>query len=124
MDTLSKPGYAEPADISVINENMTKIQNYTNTLGSYIDTEIAKREIFSVSLSNLTALGSTGVRFPNSGTSSQITTNTICIGSYLSNPRAQGGQWTITTYNGYLKATGTFVAGQTANLTLYLVTLM
>ena len=55
---------------------------------------------------------------PKTITDSRITADMEVLHSVLSNPSAQTGDWTVTTYGGYLTITGS-VSG-TTNITLYL----
>ena len=61
--------------------------------------------------------GSTAQTFPNSGTDDNITENMVVLQAVISNPAAQGSDWTFTTANGTVTLNGTVNAA--TNVTLY-----
>ena len=61
--------------------------------------------------------GSTAQTFPNSGTDDNITENMVILQAIISNPAAQGSDWTFTTANGTVTLNGTVNAA--TNVTLY-----
>ena len=61
--------------------------------------------------------GSTAQTFPNSGTDDNITEDMIVLQAVISNPAAQGSDWTFTTANGTVTLNGTVNAA--TNVTLY-----
>lgn len=56
---------------------------------------------------------------PKTINNSDIKASHVAVGSYLSNPEAQLGEWTITTSNGSLTISGSIIA--TTTITLYLL---
>lgn len=69
------------------------------------------RGMVAVTINNLSSL-------PHSVENAAITSNMVVFGQYLSNPRAQTSDWTVTTSTGSVEITGSI--NGTTSLTLYL----
>lgn len=78
---------------------------------SDLQTETANLRVLVMTISNVSSL-------PISASNSGISSDHIVIGSVLSNPAAQVGDWTVTTSSGSLTISGS-ISG-TTDVTLYL----
>ena len=120
---LNMPEYNDAADMQVINGNMEAIDTKFGTVDSSIsaaEADIGKHEGYIVTLTNVSSLMA---RYPSQDgtTDDNIEDDMGCIKSIISNPDTQGSDWTVTTYNGYLQITGTFLGSATTHITLYLM---
>lgn len=79
--------------------------------GTYIDSVLKDRAL-EITLSSVSSL-------PQTVSNANVESDMVVINSYLSNPAAQTGEWTVTTSNGSLTVSGS-ISG-TTNITLYLM---
>lgn len=79
--------------------------------GTYIDS-VLKDKALEVTLSSVSSL-------PQTVSNANVESDMVVINSYLSNPAAQTGEWSVSTSNGSLTVSGS-ISG-TTNITLYLL---
>lgn len=97
-------------------QQISELYNASAIQGNQINDLYTRTGIYVISISNANTLP---LRYPASGTDSKINTNSKVAVMELSIPGAQGSDWTIDTYDGYLEISGTIIG--TTNITLYLV---
>lgn len=95
---------------------VTELQPVIDDAVDQLEAKITNASALVVTLSSVSSLS---VRYPSSGTDDSITSDLVVLNSVLSNPSAQTGDWTVTTYDGYLTVAGS-ISG-TTNITLYLM---
>ena len=93
------------SDISTIEGNITNLQADVQTLSAY--------EPLRLDIASFDTL-------PKTVTNAAITADMVVLESWLSNPSAQAGDWTVTTSNGSLVVSGTIAASKATALTLIL----
>ena len=79
--------------------------------GTYIDSVLKDRAL-EITLSSVSSL-------PQTVSNANVESDMVVIKSYLSNPAAQTGEWSVSTSNGSLTVSGS-ISG-TTNITLYLL---
>lgn len=67
---------------------------------------------------NIASYSGSQVRVPASGTNAAITANHVLLASTVGTPVYQTGDWTVTTYDGYLTLSGSASAATTVQLVL------
>jgi len=67
---------------------------------------------------NIASYSGSQVRVPASGTNAAITASHVLLASTVGTPANQTGDWTVTTYNGYLTLSGPASAATTVQLVL------
>lgn len=100
------------SDITTIGGNITDLQAADTTLQGNINA-VAAYEPLRIDIASFDTL-------PKTVTNSAITSDMVVLESWLSNPSAQAGDWTVTTSNGSLVVSGTIAASKSTALTLIL----
>lgn len=100
------------SDISTIEGNITDLQAADTTLQGNINA-VAAYEPLRIDIASFDAL-------PKTVSNAAITADMVVLESWLSNPSAQAGDWTVTTSNGSLVVSGTIAASKSTALTLIL----
>ena len=96
---LKKPAYGEAADVAVLNSNMDAIDSAMYDL----DSDITSNKPLKCTKTGVNAL-------PTTITKSGITATMQCVKLIVSNPVAQGSDWTIATAAGTVTISGTINA--------------
>lgn len=99
-------GYAFP--LVTDGENPVTLKAPASIIKEYMNTDTP---VLVLTASNVTEL-------PQTINNANITADMVVVNSYLSNPAAQTGEWTVTTSAGSLSITGSMSG--TTNITLYL----
>ena len=100
---------------STHDQQISALQAKDNTQDQQISELYTRAGVYVISITNANTLP---LRYPASGTDEKIKDTNKVVSMDLSIPGAQGSNWTITTYNGYLEITGTMIGS--SDITLYL----
>lgn len=106
------------SDIGTINSSITDLSSDVSTLDSDLTTLTSRVNSLQIDLKCLVINAASISSLPATLNNSLITSNHVVVNSYLSNPGAQTGDWTVTTSNGSLTISGD-ISGSTS-VTLYL----
>lgn len=100
------------SDISTIEGNITGIDGDITDIQSDVQT-LSAYEPLRLDIASFDTL-------PKTVSNAAITSDMVVLESWLSNPSAQAGDWTVTTSNGSLVVSGTIAASKSTALTLIL----
>lgn len=89
-----------------------------DTIDAAQDARITAIENTEIIVVNISSYSGSQVRVPTSGTNSAITANHVVIGSTIGTPARKNGDWTVTTYNGYLTLSGDATGSTAVKLVL------
>ena len=85
---------------------------------AFVQGELEKQILYFQSVAVANATNAQIMRIPASGTNSKITTNTVVLECYISQPQYIAGPILWQSYDGYVVFTGTTTATTTANVVL------
>lgn len=122
LGTYSKPSGGIPASdlASAVQTSLGKADTALQSVPSTYRTAAAQDAIDAteVIVVNIASYSGSQVRVPASGTNAAITANHVLLASTVGTPVYQTGDWTVTTYDGYLTLSGSASAATTVKLIL------